>query len=179
MARINAATEAVIAARREKVAALYLQRATQAEIARKVGISQPVVSRDLKAIQAAWMASAVASIDARKAEELARIDRLERTYWRAWHKSRRDSEERRAKTVTGENPRTEASKVERGRDGNPAFLEGVQWCVQKRLEILGVLTQAGGGTTVLVVEGVDLAVVVGQKADPGITYDQLRAAYTN
>lgn len=93
----------------ERIAHLYLQRKTQAEIGETVGISQQQVSYDLKAIRRRWAESANEAIGKRMAEEIARIDRLEREHWRAWDMK-----------------------------GDPRYLEGVMSCIQKRMETLRV-----------------------------------------
>jgi hypothetical protein len=168
MARMKPQDLALLA-RRETVARLYLQRATQLAIGRALGVDQGTVSRDLKVVQRAWQQQAVEALEARKAEELARLDALERTYWRAWHRSRKAAERRQAKTVQGERARTEASKTEEGRDGDPRFLQGVERCIEQRCRLLGLTEPPPGGNVgvaVTVVGGIDLAVVTGQKVLP-------------
>ena len=81
-----------ILAHREQIAARYLRGEYQVEIAAALGISQQQLSYDLKAIRAAWLASAVRDFDALKAQELAKIDAVEREYWLAWERSKKDKE---------------------------------------------------------------------------------------
>jgi hypothetical protein len=169
---------AVVAERRERVATLYIQQRSMREIAAAVGCSVGTVCTDMKANHAAWLASRVDKEGQGAAIELARIDRLEREYWDAWERSCKDSEKRQARTVQGDKPRQEASKTEEGRDGNPRFLEGVQWCIRQRCELLGLLLTPGTGntTSVLVVGGIDMAVATGARPDPGLTYERLHAS---
>jgi hypothetical protein len=101
--------------RRARVAALYLQGRYQWDIAAELEVDPSTVSRDLKAIRAAWKASAVRDFDEAKGRELDRIDLLERTYWQAWLDSREEHQ-----TTT------------------PAFLAGVQWCIDRRCKLLGL-----------------------------------------
>jgi hypothetical protein len=141
-----------IAIRRQKVAAAYLRGGTQADIAVELACDQATVSRDLKALRGEWMKSALIDINEAKARELAKIDTLELEYWTAWKRSQEDAESEITK-MQGTPPKVDKdgkpidnpapSKVEKqskreGQTGNPAFLRGVEWCINKRCEIIGV-----------------------------------------
>jgi DNA-binding transcriptional ArsR family regulator len=131
-----------IAQRRAKVAEMYLKGRFQWEIADSLGIDQATVSRDLKALQKEWKESAVRDFDEAKEQELARVDNLERTYWESWERSLKEKETTRTEQSTkdkGNNKdegSTRAGILKEQRDGNPEFLKGVQWCINKRSEIL-------------------------------------------
>jgi transcriptional regulator with XRE-family HTH domain len=126
---------------KRRVSQMYLQGETQADIAASVGLSQPTVSRILQSLQAEWRDAAIIDISEAKARELAKIDTLELEYWTAWKRSQEDAESEITKLQGGS---TDApSKLEKqtrreGQSGNPAFLAGIQWCINKRCEILGV-----------------------------------------
>ena len=92
-------------------------------------------------VEKEWLTAMVVDLDAAKAKELARIDRLERVAWRAWRRScqrkerattrmerKLDEDAQKAKTVT--------SKATEVRDGNPEYLKRVEWCINKRCELL-------------------------------------------
>lgn len=128
-----------IEARRTEVSTLYQQRKSQDEIAEKLGVDQATISRDLSAITKEWQEKRIENLDGRKQEELARIDVLEAQYWRGWERScteRRKTMAEQHSTVKGQERRDQI--MEEGRDGNPAFLAGVQWCVEQRCKILGL-----------------------------------------
>jgi hypothetical protein len=128
-----------IAQRRAAVAELYLQGRYQWEIALVVQVDQATISRDLKAIRAEWKASALRDFDEAREQELARIDALEREYWQAWQASKGEKE--RTATERADTPqgaRMKAAVKKEQRDGNPSFLGGVQWCINKRCEVLGL-----------------------------------------
>jgi len=74
--------------------------------------------------------------DEAKARELAKVDRLEREYWTAWGRSCKDAETLRQEG-SGEKP-SRVVKIKRPRNGDPAFLRGVQWCIERRCKIIGV-----------------------------------------
>ena len=130
---------AQIARDRRRIANLYLQGWLQVDIAAEVNLSGPTVCRDLKALHKEWIASALIDIDAAKSKELARIDRLEREYWTAWWRSIEDAETTTKKAVeTATETRKEAVQTAKGQSGDPRFLQGVQWCIERRCKILGI-----------------------------------------
>lgn len=83
---------------------------------------------DVSKIVERWRAKATTQVDQRKAEELARIDRLEAEYWTAWEKSQ---EARSMPTKSGD-------EVEIIPNGDPRFLQGVERCVDMRIRIFGL-----------------------------------------
>ncbi len=125
-------TRAEREADRAEIARLYLQRKTQVEIARRLKISQQQVAYDLKIIERRWRESGVMDLNEAKARELAEIDTLEREYWDAWERSCRAKETSSTEKVEGQKDETGETRLKAGllkeqRDGNPAFLVGVQW----------------------------------------------------
>ena len=127
---------------RRRIADLYLQGWTQTAIANKIGIHQPAVSRDLKALQKAWLASALIDLNNAKAKELAKVDKLEREYWVAWERSYEDAEtvkQRGSPATAGAGIKPESiEKTVKGQAGDPRFLAGVQWCIERRCKIIGI-----------------------------------------
>ena len=119
-------------------AELYLAGRNQYEIAEVIGVSQGTISNDLKAIRAMWRERAVIAFSERKAEELARLDKLEREYWQAWERSIKPvkSKSKKVKTFADSLDSTEITKKKEARDGNPSFLAGVERCIKQRMEIL-------------------------------------------
>lgn len=150
---------------RVEVARLYLRGHSQPEIARLVTearieaveaelkrelhpieqneheFSLAMVKYDLGKIREAWRQSALIAFDARIAEELARIDNLEVEYWRAWERSTHNKEievGRIIGTSGGQPERTEAMTRSEGQAGDPRFLQGVAWCIDRRCKLLGL-----------------------------------------
>lgn len=124
---------------RLKVSALYLQGKTQWEISEIVGIAQGTVSNDLKAIQKKWIASSLVNIDKVKAEDLAKIDQLEREAWEAWEKSKADKTIKSKKQSNiSDGERTELSIRTENMHGDPRYWQGIQWCIEKRIKIFGL-----------------------------------------
>jgi hypothetical protein len=141
MAGRNAQERFQILERRKRVAAMYLQGRKQWEIGRQLNVTQQCVAKDILALEKEWLASAVVAIDAAKAKELARIDRLERVAWRAWRRScqRKEKATTRMERKLNEDTqkaKTVTSKATELRDGNPEYLKRVEWCITKRCELL-------------------------------------------
>jgi predicted transcriptional regulator len=118
-------------------AEMYIRGKTQYEIASELGISQSQVNYDLKAIQAQWRESTTMNLDEAKAKELARLDELEREFWAAWEASKGErTQARQEKNNSGAT--VKASMMKEQRDGNPAFLNGVLSCIDRRCKLLGL-----------------------------------------
>jgi hypothetical protein len=137
-------------ARRREVGRRYLQGETQNEIAAAFRINQSQISRDLKWLRGKWLESALIDVNEAKARELAKIDALEREYWEAWQRSCEDAEatvkktkgvvQRRQEedgTFVAERP-AEVQQTSKGQAGDPRFLAGIQWCIDRRCKILGI-----------------------------------------
>ena len=124
---------------REEIARLYLQRLSQREIGERLGLSRQQVGYDLEAVRQEWLQSALVNFDARKAEELARIDRLEREYWDAWEASKQERETVSTEQVSGgRGDRTKAAIRKEQPSGDPRFLAGVERCIERRCKLLGL-----------------------------------------
>ena len=127
---------------RRKIADLYLKGWIQADIAQEIGMSQATVSNDIKALQQDWLNSALVDFNEAKSQELAKIDRLEREYWAAWERSCEDAEtvtEKARASRGAEKPDSvEKTKQAKGQAGDPRFLAGIQWCIERRCKILGI-----------------------------------------
>lgn len=133
-----------LAHRRQQIAARYLRGEYQSAIAADLGIDQAQVSRDLKSIRAQWLASAVRDFDAAKAQELAKIDEVERAAWEAWRRSTQDKEVAIQETDGTKDEKTQRPKIKKatlrkeGQSGNPAFLTTILTCIERRCAILGL-----------------------------------------
>jgi hypothetical protein len=136
--------ETTILERRQQVAAAYLRGEYQTDIAARFGISQQQVSLDLKAIRAAWLNAAVRDFDAAKAQELAKIDTVEREYWLAWERSKQNKEVTIQESDGTYDEKTRQPRIKKaslrkeGQSGNPAYLAGVLTCIERRCAILGL-----------------------------------------
>lgn len=131
-----------IARDRRKISDLYLKGELQTDIARTLRISDATVSRDLRSLYKQWQKSTLVDIDKKKAEELAKIDRLEREYWAAWERSCLDAEtirqEAKRNTTNDKLAPEKVIKTAIGQAGDPRFLSGIQWCIERRCKILGI-----------------------------------------
>jgi hypothetical protein len=124
---------------RAEIANLYLKGLSQADIAAKLGLSRQQIGYDLKAVRKEWLRSSVMAFNQRKAEELARINRVESEYLAAWEKSKNGRETTTTEQMTTpQGDRTKAAIRKEDEYGDPRYMEGVRWCIQKRCELLGL-----------------------------------------
>jgi len=121
---------------RREIARLYLRGELQSEIGDKLGLSQQTISNDLKVIQEQWKVDRGDDINERKNIELAKIDALEIEYWSAWIESLKDEQTKKAIKAGDKEIRQEM--IVKGQSGNPAFLRGIEWCINKRCDLLGL-----------------------------------------
>lgn len=128
-------TPQTVAAHRREVARLYCDGLNQAEIGRLLGLSQPQISRELAALHDQWIAEQKDFVHRYKIRELSRLDRLEAELWDAWDRSKQEAEKFADKDGKDGNETTYTIEQ---RDGNPAFLAGVQSCIAERCKILGL-----------------------------------------
>lgn len=126
------------AAHRAAIAAQYLRGATQADIAAALGIDRSTVSRDLAAVRAQWLAASVRDFDAQRAEELAKIDAVEREFWAAYERSKVTKEITLTEKRDGERASTHARVQREPRDGSAVYLDGVLRCIERRCRLLGL-----------------------------------------
>lgn len=128
---------------RRQIAGLYLRGKQQQAIADELGMTRQMVGYDLKAIQKRWREDTSRDLDADKIRELAKLDELERTYWKAWEDSSMGN-----------------------RQGHPAFLRGVLDCVDRRCKLLGLDAPAKVDAKVAIPRSFTLNLGVGVLLDP-------------
>lgn len=129
------------------LADLYVKQVPQMEIARKIGISQGQVSNDLKRLLRRWEETRIHEIDRYKHEELRRINLIEAEMWECWEKSKLTPKTVVSKTKSfATNKGTPEDKEyfragtqeEMPVGGDMQYINGVMWCVQHRMKILGL-----------------------------------------
>lgn len=135
---------------RREISRLYLQGMYQVDIAGRLGLSQPTVSRDIQVLIDEWKIERAYDINEAKARELAKVDNLELEYWEAWHRSQENAEKevKKQRAIPGKKDNKgvptvdvlgqEIQKTSEGQTGDPRFLTGIQWCIERRCLILGV-----------------------------------------
>jgi len=136
------------------IADMYLAGVPQSEIAAKFGITQPQVSKDIAEIKIRWSNETSEDLVRMKNEEIARVNGLERTYWGAWRDSQKPKEVQYQEKISSDpelkeqedgtfkavpaKDRDKAALRTEGQVGNPAFLSGVQWCIERRCKMRGL-----------------------------------------
>jgi len=81
-------------------------------------LTREEIKYDLGKIRAKWRELQQRHLTDHFAEEATRIDHLERVYWNAWA--------------------THCSNPEAAWDSGKKFLEGVQWCIERRCALFGL-----------------------------------------
>ncbi len=143
-----------------QIAAMYIKGRYQAEIAehlgkhRKYSLTRQMIGYDIKALHRRWLASSLVDYDQAKAKEIAAIDHLERTYWAEYEISKKPVVRKKlAKKVGGKT--TEAVQEIGAGLGDIRFLQGVEWCIDRRIKIMGldapVKNETAGETLISVV----------------------------
>lgn len=129
----------VILERRSRVAEMYLRGMAQYLIAEELGVSTGQISQDLKKLATQWQASIDINMDEIKARELAKIDKLEKEYYDAWIRSCQEKTKKsmKKKGINKALSNNEQTLTKEQMIGDPRFLEGVRWCINKREEIFG------------------------------------------
>ena len=122
---------------RRRIADMYLQGQTQTHIAETLGLAQSTISGDISALHREWRKSALIDIDERKAQELAKVDRLEREYWAAWEQSCAVGVQVSREKRVGQDAVTQSKTVDKP-GGDPRFLAGVERCIERRCKLLGL-----------------------------------------
>lgn len=132
-------------------------------------VTQKTVSEDLRVVREEWLKSAAQEYDALKAKELAAIDDLQEECWKQFRLSckvrtktvKLEKELKLPKIDISKNkgngsipfpkskvdplPDPVMTTTKIGKDyrypstGNPAWLDRVQWCVEMRCKILGIV----------------------------------------
>ena len=135
------------AAHREQIASLRLKEWTIPMIAREVGVSEATVTRELRSLSEEWKEAAKEDIEAIKARELRKLDRIESEATKAWERSLQDYNRKVVSERPGKEAKDEKAKG-RGKDrtasietgsqnGDPRFLRIILDCQERRAKILG------------------------------------------
>lgn len=98
---------ATIEDRRRQVAALYVRRVNQSDIARQLGVNQATISRDVAALVKQWQKEQAETIEAWRDRDLLELDEMEKdaaiefskSKRRDWIDTRLKIKERRAKLM--------------------------------------------------------------------------------
>jgi len=107
---------------------------------RDYSLTHVQIDYDLKILLKRWKDSANRAIDEHMAEELAKANKLEQVYWDAWERSLK------IKTITSQEVtgvkdgqgRVKKLTREEETTGDPRFLAGVQWCIERRCKLMGL-----------------------------------------
>jgi hypothetical protein len=167
--------------------AWYLQGKTQFWIAEELAklrpyeVSRQTISNDLKAIRKRWLNNTNIPRDQHAIKELARIDLLEETYWAAYLRSLEKAEitTKRVKD-SGQAKSYDASTRVEERDGNPAYLAGVERCIKLRMDLLGLNAPVKSEDTIRIIDEAAVNADLRRRVQAGeLSYEELLYATDN
>lgn len=126
-----------------ETARLYREGLPVGQIAKELGVTLITVQRRLERLRTKWEATGIYNFAQAKITELAKIDHLEMTYWDAWERSQGPTRKTVRSTVEhvyeeSTNSDIKESETVEEHIGDPAFLAGVQWCIDRRCKLLGL-----------------------------------------
>lgn len=124
------------------VAHMYCRGYSLVDIAKALRLSANQVNAILSGIREMWREAAVSEFSERVQLELKKLDYLETMYWEAWEQSKKAAEE----VTTEEEIESEREGIQRRQQrkqmrtppGDPRFLDGVRWCIERRCQLLGL-----------------------------------------
>lgn len=123
---------------RIEIAKLRMMGKTQDEIALKLGMTQQMVSYDLKEIRKQWAEELKTNMSEMIAEEKAKIDFNEQQALLGWEKSLGEHKRKRSKQSQGGH-QTQSAEVETILySGEVRFLQQALACSKERRELLGL-----------------------------------------
>jgi len=126
-----------------RVAELRKECRYQWEIAKDVGVSQQQVSCDFKTLDKRLAEKQEGDTLEHRNAKVAEYEHLKRTYWEAWKKSLDEKTSKTAKKKSGgkDGKSEEQSIKAEERDGNSAFLAGVERCAEAQAKLLGLMIE--------------------------------------
>jgi hypothetical protein len=98
-----------------------------------------MISRDVQEIRARWWTALQRDLDQWIVEKLAELRALKQEYWQAWFESKGTQQSTlRSQGQSGDQGVMQAQVREEFSPGNPAYLAGVQRCLEEECRLLGL-----------------------------------------
>tara|TARA_R110000803_G_scaffold34031_2_gene74463 strand:+ start:190 stop:813 length:624 start_codon:yes stop_codon:yes gene_type:complete len=119
-----------------QVASFYMQGLTQKVISDKVGCSIATVRRHMESLREEWMNRSLYDFSRAKAEQLAKVDEVERVAWEQFSLSA--SRESLTEFLDANDLVTSQIKNTSKNAQEIKWLEKIQWCIDQRCKILGL-----------------------------------------
>jgi hypothetical protein len=119
-----------------QVASLYLKGMTQKKISDEVGCSIEAVRRHMETLRDSWMEKSLYDFSQAKAEQLAKVDEVERVSWEQFAKS---ADKESLTEFVGSNEEVTNSIRSTSKNAQEIkWLDKIQWCIDQRCKILGL-----------------------------------------
>lgn len=112
-------------------------------------LSHQMINNDLQKVKNLWSKKTEKRVVMAKDEELFKIDLMEKEAWLAWEESKKEAVSRSIKKKLKQQiaqvnpslplPEDNETRVEtKAQTGNVQYMHIIQWCVERRLELLGI-----------------------------------------
>ena len=124
-----------------EIAKLAIRHQVQPKmIAASLKMDEAEVRSSLKRIHRGWLKRIDQSFDRLIAQEVARLDEVEKAAWEGWDRSLRDEVSQTSKDVSGsDSDKHEATIKRTSKAGTPAFLSTISSTIKQRCELLGLV----------------------------------------
>jgi hypothetical protein len=128
-----------------RTAHLYLTGHTLRQIADDIGVAYASAANYMRILEKRWKERSESDYALHKAKEIAKLDKLEATYWEAWNRSLDESKKIERIIEPRRNKDGQESLVQKRQKvnteettGDPRFLDGVFKCIDRRIKMLGL-----------------------------------------
>ena len=106
---------------------------------KKYSLSHVQIGENIKKMLKEWKEDRESNIESWVNIELEKIAKLEIEYWLSWEKSKEDYIKSKSKSGTNYLGASEETTLEEMKGfGDPRFLAGIERCIQKRCDLLGL-----------------------------------------
>ena len=155
---------------RLRISRLYLHGYSVETIASQTGLGERLVQAEITAIRKDWLSRTHLNMQQATFQQLDRIDAIEHEAHQGWIRSLGPvTVETRQATTTARGTVNRATVRSGGeRDGNPAFLAQMAWCVEQRCKILGLEKPVAvevRGTFAEIAMGIDWNALAGARGE--------------
>jgi predicted DNA-binding protein YlxM (UPF0122 family) len=144
-----------LAQRQKQITDMYLKGISAEDIAERLEVSAQTVYNSIRKQRNEWQKETNLNMDLEFAKALRDADLLKETYWKAWEDSKSPMRANKRKVsqrtptkltendegalvADGSPQNVEETEETRQKEGNAQFLKGIEWCINFRVEMLGL-----------------------------------------
>jgi len=121
---------------KQAIAQHYLQGVSLKAMSEQLNVGYATVKNHLASLREEWKQKALFDFNLAKAEQLARIDEIERVSWENFHRSVDGSTS--TTTIRSDKSASKMKTKTKPSVSDAKWLDKIQWCVEQRAKILGL-----------------------------------------